>query len=739
MRRAHVAAAGFALAGGSPADPGGVLSIAPLPDRSGRMFFACVEPLDPSPRGRELAAVALRVLRETFAVTRGDGTDALLAAFSAANSAVMAENRAVGAARGERRICIGATAIALVGREIIVAQAPPSQAILVQDGQVYAFPDLASWRGDYTAGDALPEAQPLGFGDDDTPRLYQSEAAPGDIIVLCATNVGRTLGRDDEAIVSLYGGDILSSDLEGSVDHLERLVAQHDVTDAFAVVVTLSRLQRGRPRPWPALSRSRPAEPEPLLALETPPIFETPPHPAPAPAAAAAALARPPRFEGMRDWVIDLSELASAHRGREPRYDARQRALAAPGALSVRRYRESSALPPEWRANLPRGPGVQVHSRLLAVSLVLFLALGGTGLAVGRIRDREAQAVVALAQVDAALRSTIDSPGTAMSAVADAEEALENARGLGAAGAELSRREQELAAVRDRVWRIERLSDVAMIGALPAELGDGPVRLALSGQTLYLAAENLYELDPEARLLVSLLAKGDKVGDETAGDLRHVSITDGQVVASDGMANYVRDDAGRWQRQPLAIAEIGRLRPDAPLIAWGDASYGISGDGDLVRFEQDSTGPRAAVWAAAADTPDLTAARDLTIDGRIHVLLEDGRILTFSRGALMGSAAPFIMPAVTDAAFLAEAPFASVFYLVDRGGRVGDNAGRIIQVQPSGEARQYLAPEPTPGDASSTAAATSLAAADDVVIDEISGTVYWVANREIWRARIALV
>src|SRR5918997_4888726 len=193
MGRASVTAVGFALAGGSAADTAGVAHVAPVPDRYGRVLLACVEPLECSPRGAELATVALRAIRDTFAATPGSCATALGAAFAAANAAVMAENRPLATGRWERRICVGATGIALAGREIVVAQAPPSQAIIVQDGQVYAFPDVASWRGDYAPETPVLEAHPLGFAEDEAPRFSHSEAAPGDLVALCSTSLGRVV------------------------------------------------------------------------------------------------------------------------------------------------------------------------------------------------------------------------------------------------------------------------------------------------------------------------------------------------------------------------------------------------------------------------------------------------------------------------------------------------------------------------------------------------------------------
>jgi hypothetical protein len=742
MGRASVAVAGFALLGGASADPAGSVHIDPTPDRFGRVLFVCVEPVDLSARGAELAAAAMRALRETFAVTPGSPADALIAAFVAANAAVMAENRPQATGRWDRRICVGATAIALAGRDVVVAQAAPSQAILVQDGQVYPFPDVASWRGDFQPDAPLVESHPLGFGEDMLPRLYESQAAPGDLIVLCSTSVGRALARDEDAVVALYGGELLTADLEGSIDRLERLLAAHDIGDAFAVAASIARLPRKAAWRTPVSRRRRPvSEPEPPAQTPARPTHAPATNPGPRAVESGdpfdAATQRPPRFETVRDWAADVAELLSNGRQRPTVYPSRERALAAPGALSVHRYRESSGLPAEWRANLPRGPGMQIPARLLAVSLLLFVALGGTGYATVRQREQEARAASALMAADAAIRGAQENSGAAMTAVAEAERAVAAARVAGAGTDVLAPREHELARVRDDAWSIRRLGDVVRLGALPPEAG-GTARLALAGQTLFLAADSLYEVDADAGTLVALLSRGDRVGDADIGAIRHVSIDDGHVVASDGTAMFRRDATGRWERASLAVDDIGGLRSDAPLIAWGDAAYGLSWQGDIVRFDESAGGPSAAVWAAASDTPDLELTRDLAIDGRIHVLLEDGRTLTFSRGALVGTLTPFIAPALSGPSFLAAAPFANAFYIVDHNGSIGQNTGRIVRVDAAGDAVQYLTPEPVATDPASLAAATALAAADDLVVDEMRGMVYWVAGGELWSASLSL-
>jgi hypothetical protein len=115
-----------------------------------------------------------------------------------------------------------------------------------------------------------------------------------------------------------------------------------------------------------------------------------------------------------------------------------------------------------------------------------------------------------------------------------------------------------------------------------------------------------------------------------------------------------------------------------------------------------------------------------------------GRILTFSRGALMGTVSPFVVPALDGPTFLADAPFANALYIVDRNGTIGENKGRIVRVDSDGEAKQYLTPAPAPGDLEGKAAATSLAEVTDLAIDELTGTVYWVSGADIWSATLPL-
>lgn len=709
MRRPSVAAAGFALIDGLAVDPDGIVFIGRVPDRWGRLLLACVEPGEYSARGLELAAVALRALRQTFATTSGPASEALVAAFAAANDALLAENRVLTTGRWERRICVGATAVAFQGREVYVAQAAPSQAILIQDQRVYAFPDLASWRGDYVPEAIVPESLPLGLAEDPGTQIFQSDAAPGDLIALCATSVGHELSRDDDSLQALFSASLVTDDLEGSVDRLERLMVRKGIVSSFAVVASVSRV--GASQPIVAMrSRSR-------RAVSNDPASST-----------SDGAVRPPRGLVARDAMIGAAERLSGARP-APAVDssARKHMQAAPGAQSVQRYRGSGGIPVEVRANLPRGPVVHVPARVLAISAALLMVAGGAGATVNFQQGRDARAHAALAEVDRSLQDATANPLVATSMVTQAEQALADARASGADPTLVNQYARALSAVRDNAWNMRRLQDVQMLGSVPGTAG--AARLALSGDTLYVAAGDLYELHPEEKRLLLLLAQGTEIDGARVGKLRSVSVDGGAVIASDGDATYARDSQGAWQRRTLAINEVGGISDTLPVVSWGDAAYGVSWEGDLIRFFETSAGPQSEVWATSALNPDLLQITDFVIDGKIHLLLQDGRILTFSRGQLENTAAPFVTPRLTASRSLAQAPLAAHRYLVDGDTVVGDNQGRIIRVDQSGNTTQYLTPE-------DATVKDALVDVDEVAIDELTGTVFWIADGVVWQARL---
>lgn len=250
---------GFAIAGGEPTDLGAVLHVQP-PTRRGygrRRLFVTVEPLEPTHRGREVAAAALVALREGFAAAADQPVAAALGrAFANANAAVREENRLRPNDGQERRVFVGATVVVLEGRELVVAQVPPTQAAIVQEGQVYAFPALTSWTSQYApAFERLgPDAEPLGRSEQTTVDIFRTLAAEGDLVLLCASAIPIAVARDsssDHVVVPSLSNlqeALRPGDPDRAIDHLDDLIEHLGLDDAHAACFTIGRLHCLDPR-----------------------------------------------------------------------------------------------------------------------------------------------------------------------------------------------------------------------------------------------------------------------------------------------------------------------------------------------------------------------------------------------------------------------------------------------------------------------------------------------------------
>jgi len=768
MSRPAISAAAFALTAGMPADARGLLHVDPEPCPRGRRLLVSVEPLEPSARGFELAAAALAGLRRSLADGGGlPPSLALSQAFATADADLLAENRPPDGSRPDRGVYVGATAAILTGHDLTIAQVPPTQALVAQDFRLYAFPDLASWRHDYVPAGDEPEPLPLGCGEGTRPVLYWTTVAPGDLILLCSSSLARRLGRDRDAIEALRRETETTptgrvDGIEAALDRLGLLAAHHGLEDAHAAAIAVGRVpatfggshafRQGWQRAseaWDRLGR----RPSPLPAPGGATAVAASVVRGPAAPAGAAAVRRPPRrrWEGVgrpleRPAVGTARRLAAAlrrslggpRRVGEPApamaADASWRAMrAAPGVGSIERFTEQTSAPADWRTNLPRGPEMHVPGRLLAVTAVAFLAFGGSGFALDRHLDRTAQAGESLAAVDAALGVLAASPPVpaASTAVAAADAALAAARRVGAPGSATGDRQRRLDAARDHAFGITRLARLTRLGTLPAEAtrGGGRPSLVRSGDRVFLIDGALYEIDAAGGRLVRLLGPGDRVGGEAVGSL-HVAAADASgVVVGDAAATFARDAGGSWVRRPLPPAEDGPWSATAAALFDGSL-YTLAPTGELAKLPADapSTSER---WADAETVPDLPAARDLAIDGRVHLMLADGRIQTLFRGEVAGTVSPAVAPPITDAVALAGGD--AGFYLLDSGAAIGTTAGRIVRFSPGGggAARQLLAP--ADGD---EAARNVLAAARDLVVDETAGAVYLVTDDALWRAEL---
>jgi hypothetical protein len=806
MSRSAITAAAFALTAGIPCDARTMMHVDPAPDARGRRLLLSVEPLEPSARGFELAALALATLREGFAAAPALPPPAALArAFAAANAALVAENRPLTGCRWERRVYVGATAVVIAGRSLTIARVPGSQVVVVQDRRLYAFPALASWCPDFIPTSDQPEPEPLGCEEETSPLLYHSVAAAGDLVLLCSSGVARHLARDAAAGVCPTPEILLRGDLDAVLDRLGEVAAVHDLDDAFAAGVVVDRLPAPLATPrvthggigrlsagWAATprlaiqgigSRSRqslpvgaagftatagifagaerwtgvgvPLTPMPTSAARRGPGAQAVPAvggvvPTASPRDVAldhrpAAPTVDPRstsadlFTWLRLLLVSLCErLLPRRRSVAVPLVARRHVLFAPGAGSIHRYTTQTTIPAEWRTNLPRGPEVHAPSRMMTVVLLLFLVFGGSGFAVNWHQDKTARVDAALTTFDQQLQ-VASSGARGATALAHAEVALREARQAGAPASKLGARQYAIDTTRDRLLGTSRLSATTRLGALPAGLTGRPVRLVRVDHEVYLVGGALYQLDADGHRLVELLAPGASVGGGPVGQLETAAADVGGIVASDGTALYARDLAGSWTRRPLGLDDGMTAWPAMPAAAFRGNFYGLAADGRVLKFPADDIGTSPLAWADPAANPDLAQARDVAIDGNVQVLLTDGRVLSFYQGTLQTTIAPSISPPLSAPVALEGGPDEDFLYLIDPGVKIGSTEGRIVRLNAAGGtggAVQILPPIPMGNDPVAMRAACALADARDFVVDEKAGLVYFVTDRDLWRATL---
>jgi len=785
MSRSGITAAAFGLTAGEPIDVRTVLHVDALPDAHGRRLLISTEPLEPSQRGFELARLSLEILRDHLAAGGSlPPAVALIRAFEAANVALLDENRPLAGCRWDRRVYIGATAAIVAGRTLTIAQVPATQALVVQDRQLYAFPDLTSWCADYRPPNDQPEPDPLGYREGTRPWLYHTITVPGDLVVLCSSTLARHLARDAAAGLAPDPEALLLGDVDAALEHLAAVVVAHDLDDAYSASVVVNRppgsfapldaLRDGFERlrtAWSPISLG--AAVRPRGRARTQPIGATghqlsrrvgssgrqswagvgiaahQPTPArePWPAGAShqqAALARPTRrFTGApqrggrwRQIIATFSRRSAPRRSPVARGVVRPRGLVAPGAGSVRRYTPHSSVPAEWRANLPRGPEVRIPTRMMTVVLLSFLVFGGSGVAFDRHQDRLARLNAALSVVDGQLKTASSDSTLAPDALLRAQTALSEADAAGAGGELIQARQYAIDATFTELLGAGRLTDPTWLGNLPATFAGRPVQLVRAGSEILVVCGGLYQLDSEAHRLVQLLTPGEMIDGETVGELRSAAGDAAGVVVSDGVALYTRDATGRWQRRRLGLDDRLTGWPAMPAATYQGSYYGLTGEGRVVKFAADALDAAPISWVDQSTYPDLATARDLVIDGRVHVLLADGRVLTFLRGVLETTLAPNLAPAMTAPVAFDGGADTDFLYVVDAGATVGSTQGRIVRLGDDGSAWQILPPIPHPTDPTSTTPATTLATARDLIVDEAAGVVYIVTDRGLWRATL---
>jgi hypothetical protein len=589
-------------------------------DRSGRRLLAIAEPVDATPAAEALAHRVLAALRHSFLFDeRAPLAAALGDAFAAANHEVFAENARPDC--HDRRVLIGATAVAIDGSELLVALAPPGQAIVLQDGHLFAFPDLASWHPDYRP-DRDESATPLGLSDSAQPALYSTRVAPGDAVLIGSTAVGRCLSASP---------------------HLAELAVNPSWLPA-----TVKRVASSRPTCAAWLTIVPEEAHDPVLSEEK---WLSP------------SLRRAIFFDRLRTRLIDTFER------RIPATPDPNGVTGPLGAGYVHRYRSS---------HLPRGPRLPFRGRAIVAFLVLLLTLGGLYAGYDERQARAGQIDSLLAKTDADLAAiTFDQrPAAIESRLDEAESSLAVAARNGADDSLLDPRRAVITAARDRLHNVTRLTDVTRLGTLPAAVDRSSLHLLDDGDRLYLMADAVYRVDDHT--LTRLLAPGQTVSGRKVGAPLIAALDGDVLMVSDGRALYRLPPGGDWRASKLGSAGSAEAIACA---AFDGSFYLIDAMGEILKYPEDDLGSPPEAWLGDQPVP---GALDMVVDGSISVLGAGGEITTYFRGSARASFKPEVDPPVTGPVILAGGPDTQSLYLVDANGSEGrilrfDRDGRYVR------------------------------------------------------------
>lgn len=747
-----------AVSGGIPTDVREWIAVDIIgsPSVHRRGYAVYTEPLDPDGHTSELARQVRDVLLHELRLHPRQAPDAALArAFGVANSLVYDDARLHGGNPKQ----IGATAVVFEGHTATIAHVPPGQLILIQDHLVYGVPDLDS-RLPYWAEESspAPNPEPLGYSTWTAPLLVQTELMPGDTVVLCNDATARVLakmgtdpldsavnmrgfhGQDPDEILDTVRAAVLEdgepffastvisfppNPVASEIESLEdvarsaREQARHAkaaVRSIIPTIPTLPTIRRGK------VSEEEGAEED---GVEAEPEIEKP-------------------KISLQERLIRITEGRpndgqSTWRPRRP-----ETMYGAPGAHGVRRHRRITGGGEgfSWKSGVPRAPFVTSPIFVGIVLLAIFLL----GALIWNQRDiflpDENVYVPALAQVDQRLNAveTMDDPNQIRSELDTAQSDLERAEDLGAPSDLVEQRQVAITLERDEVDGVLRVSGVSRIGSLPEDLHGENTSAFMTSGGIFLANGNLYRLNPESAEMQMMLEEGREIEGVRVGSLFGVAYDGNFLVVTDGRAVFFASstDGAIWQS--MQMEEINNQGPwePGPIAAFNEQMYLLAPEfRNIYTFATDANQQVVAPadWVSIGDRVNLNIAVDMTIDGNIYVLLEDGQVVTYRSGLEIHR---YDLPGfdfrTQEPKAIVRGPTTGYVYVVVED---DDGGGRVIATDVEGE-NAVILELPTGFSTGGADVMDPFEQVQDIVVDEPTGTLYIINGDAVWSFQYTL-
>lgn len=782
----------FAVAGGMPADAREWITV----DMAGHLtsgrrgYLIATEPIGQTGRAFELASQARDIImRELRRMHRAAPDEALGRAFAAANGAIYEQTRGAVLAGADQRVLIGATAIVFENQIATIAHLPPGQLILVEDGLVYAVPSLESWFPHYASNaDSASQPEPLGFASWTSPLTAQTELRPGDTIVACSAATGQAFAeevvssgfalrdltylhhRDPEIVLDAFRGVVLARDL----NHAAAAVVSFPPLPDGAQVTSLADIGRRARERWrhgraqvsqwrPRVAPRRPggavdadvgsgrgALPEMSLAAASAHSGVTT-----APADAQQEPIRTSRggVPVKKDRIERRLERAQARMQRiadwgGPKWrqtwasPSPTSQFGVPGAHGVSRFRGQAMYMGEtsWRNRLPRLPIIGANWIWPLLLMLVLAAILGASLVRERLLDDEVNQDAFVAAIDEEILETrdLESDKEIVAQLGAAQRAVDDARAAGIPEDVLRPREQAITEQLDGATDVIRMSDLQRIGTLPEEFDQTSVRGVNTPAGIFFVAGNLYQWQPgdqgDPRNIQTILKQGDAIGTATVGNLWGLAFDAKGLYVTDGAHVFMlATDSGEWRAVQLGRINNQPWRPGA-MAAFDGSIYLLQPEYlQIYRFGvEDATDSAAPRDWLVSDREDLADARDIAIDGKVYVLLADGRVLVLFRGEQDSSLEPqYVETGAASSIVNGAATGYTYIAMTD-----GDN-GRIVAFDQAGGAA-YQVRLPIGFSTSDVSVRAPFDGLQDVVVDESTGTFFIINGDAIWTARYSL-
>ncbi|MGB3328746.1 MAG: hypothetical protein WBA46_07315, partial [Thermomicrobiales bacterium] len=318
-----------------------------------------------------------------------------------------------------------------------------------------------------------------------------------------------------------------------------------------------------------------------------------------------------------------------------------------------------------------------------------------------------------------------------------ASRQLDAAAAAGAPSDAIDVRRRAIVARQDEVNHVLRMTNGTRIGGLPDELKAGSTRLAWTPGGLFLVDGSLYLLQPDGKVIDRVLAQGSTVPgtSTTVGHLFNVAYDSAGLYTTDGVNLYVYSTDNTWR--VVKMNEINQQGPwkASPIGAFSSNVYLLESDyRNIYRFNGDPSTPVAdpSGWVLPGDRSLLVNAVDMAIDGSIYVVMSDGEVVTYLRGAVSGRVTPSYIGDGTVVA-IANGPGTGYLYMAV----VNGDQGKIIAFDKTGEF-VYQLQLPSDFTTGGLAVNQPFEGLQDFVVDENSGTLYLVNGDAVWSANYSL-